>query len=64
MSNYYCYERHAFVVVVGCGVEGVIVIVVVVKCSVVRCSFNRNCKLQLPVKLLTHHLADPLCPVC
>ena len=52
-------ERHAFVVG-GDGGEGVIV---VVKSSVVRCSFNRNCKLQLPVKLLTHHLADPLCPV-
>ena len=55
-------ERHAFVVV-GDGGEGVIVVVVVVKSSVVRCSFNQNCKLQLPVKLLTHHLADPLCPV-
>ena len=43
-------ERHAFVVV-GDGVEGVIVVVVVVKSSVVRCLFNRNCKLQLPVKL-------------
>ena len=43
-------ERHAFVVV-GDGGEGVIVVVVVVKSSVVRCSFNRDCKLQLPVKL-------------
>ena len=40
-----------YVVVVGDGVEGVIVVVVVVKGSVVRCLFNRNCKLQLPVKL-------------
>ena len=44
-------ERHAFVVV-GDGGEGVIVVVVVVvKSSVVICLFNRNCKLQLPVKL-------------
>ena len=54
-------ERHAFVAVGGGG-EGVIV-VVVVKSSVVRCLFNRNCKLQFPVKLWTHHLADPLCTV-